>query len=122
MKRLGFIAACAGLALAPAWAQTDTGKYPDRLIRIVVPFAAGGGVDSVARLLANQLHTQLGGVSVIVENRAGANGVLGGQGFVFGKIGGFAHGSRHPFRRARPRRIQLFTVPSGAPRRAARAS
>jgi len=79
MKRLGFIAACAGLALAPAWAQTDTGKYPNRLIRIVVPFAAGGGVDSVARLLANQLHTQLGGVSVIVENRAGANGVLGGQ-------------------------------------------
>jgi tripartite-type tricarboxylate transporter receptor subunit TctC len=82
MKRLGFIAACAALAtlaVQPAWAQTDAGRFPDRLIRIVVPFAAGGGVDNVARLLANQLHTQLGGVSVIVENRAGANGVLGGQ-------------------------------------------
>ncbi|HUD33710.1 MAG TPA: tripartite tricarboxylate transporter substrate binding protein [Variovorax sp.] len=82
MKRLGFIAACAAsaaLATLPAWAQTPPAKFPDRLIRIIVPFAAGGGVDSVARLLANQLHTQLGGVPVIVENRPGANGVLGGR-------------------------------------------
>jgi len=82
MKRLGFIAACAAsaaLAALPAWAQTPPAKFPDRLIRIVVPFAVGGGVDSVARLLANQLHTQLGGVPVIVENRPGANGVLGGR-------------------------------------------
>ena len=80
MKSLKVLAACAVLAVfaaAPAWAQTA--RFPDRMIRIVVPFAAGGGVDSVARLLAHQLHTQLGGVSVIVENRAGANGSLGGK-------------------------------------------
>jgi tripartite-type tricarboxylate transporter receptor subunit TctC len=80
MKSLKVLVACAVLAVladAPAWAQTP--KFPDRMIRIVVPFAAGGGVDSIARLLANQLHTQLGGVSVIVENRAGANGALGGK-------------------------------------------
>jgi len=80
MKSLKVLAACAVLAVfaaAPAWAQTA--RFPDRMIRIVVPFAAGGGVDSVARLLANQMHTQLGGVSVIVENRAGANGSLGGK-------------------------------------------
>jgi tripartite-type tricarboxylate transporter receptor subunit TctC len=77
MKTLKVLAACAVLAFSPAWAQTA--KFPDRLVRIVVPFAAGGGVDNVARLLANQLHTQLGGVSVIVENRAGANGSLGGK-------------------------------------------
>ena len=76
MKSLKVLAACAVLAVAPAWAQTA--KFPDRLIRIIVPFAAGGGVDNVARLLANQLHTQLG-VSVIVDNRAGANGALGGK-------------------------------------------
>ncbi|MDM0117608.1 tripartite tricarboxylate transporter substrate binding protein [Variovorax sp. J22R133] len=70
--------ALAALASAPAWAQAAKGKFPDRLIRIVVPFAAGGGVDSMARLLANQLTTQFG-VAVIVENRAGANGMLGGK-------------------------------------------
>ena len=63
------------LLAAPAGAQ---GKFPDRTIRMIVPFAAGGGVDSAARLLANQLQTQLG-AAVIVENRAGANGVLGGK-------------------------------------------
>ena len=77
MKPLKVLAACAVLAFSPAWAQTA--KFPDRLVRIVVPFAAGGGVDNVARLLAQQLHTQLGGVPVIVENRAGANGSLGGK-------------------------------------------
>ena len=77
MKPLKVLAACAVLAFSPAWAQTA--KFPDRLVRIVVPFAAGGGVDNIARLLAQQLHTQLGGVPVIVENRAGANGSLGGK-------------------------------------------
>jgi tripartite-type tricarboxylate transporter receptor subunit TctC len=77
MKSLKFLTMCAVFAAVPAWAQTA--KFPDRLIRIVVPFAAGGGVDSVARLMANQLQTQLGGVSVIVENRPGANGTLGGK-------------------------------------------
>lgn len=68
--------ALAAIFAAPAGAQTA--KFPDRMIRIIVPFAAGGGVDSTARLVANRLQTQLG-VSVIVENRAGANGVLGGK-------------------------------------------
>jgi tripartite-type tricarboxylate transporter receptor subunit TctC len=77
MKSLKVLAACAVLAVAPAWAQNA--KFPDRLIRIVVPFAAGGGVDNIARLLAHQLQTQLAGVPVIVENRAGANGALGGK-------------------------------------------
>ena len=77
MKSLKVLAACAVLAVAPAWAQTA--KFPDRLIRIVVPFAAGGGVDNIARLLAHQLQTQFSGVPVIVENRAGANGSLGGK-------------------------------------------
>ena len=48
---------------------------PDRVVRIVVPFAAGAP-DSVARILAQQLQTQLG-QSVVVENRPAANGVIG---------------------------------------------
>lgn len=58
-----------------AAAQT---KFPEGPIKMVVPFAAGGGVDSAARLLAKQLGTNLN-VSVVVENRPGANGSVGGK-------------------------------------------
>lgn len=62
------IALCAGAA----WAQ----DYPNKPIRIIVPFAAGGGSDTVARLLGTEL-TRAWGQQVIVENRAGAGGVIG---------------------------------------------
>lgn len=65
------------LCAAPVLAQTAP-KYPDSLIRLIVPFAAGGGVDSAARLLARQLQTDLN-VPVMVENRAGASGSIGGK-------------------------------------------
>lgn len=58
-----------------AWAQ---GKFPDGPIKIIVPFAPGGGVDGAARLLGKQLGTNLN-VPVIVENRPGANGSVGGK-------------------------------------------
>ena len=70
--------ACAVLglsALAPAWAQ---GKFPEGTLKLIVPFAAGGGVDQAARLLGKQLQTDLG-VTVVVENRAGASGTIGGK-------------------------------------------
>ena len=70
--------ACAVLGLcafAPAWAQ---GKFPDGTLKLIVPFAAGGGVDQAARLLGRQLQTDLG-ISVIVENKAGASGTIGGK-------------------------------------------
>ena len=50
--------------------------YPSRLIRIVVPFAAGGPMDVIARPLAEEMQRSLG-VPVVVENRAGANGITG---------------------------------------------
>lgn len=53
-------------------------KFPDGPIKLIVPFAPGGGVDAAARLLAKQLGTNLN-VSVIVENRPGANGSIGGK-------------------------------------------
>jgi tripartite-type tricarboxylate transporter receptor subunit TctC len=53
-------------------------KFPEGPIKIIVPFAAGGGVDSAARLLARQLQTDLGS-PVIVDNRPGASGTIGGK-------------------------------------------
>jgi len=50
--------------------------YPSRTISIVVPFAAGGPTDVIARTLAQHMHTSLG-QTVIVENVAGANGNIG---------------------------------------------
>ena len=60
-------------ATLPAFAQDN---FPNRPIRIVVPFTAGGVVDSVARLIGEKLSTKYG-QPVIVENRVGAGGSIG---------------------------------------------
>jgi tripartite-type tricarboxylate transporter receptor subunit TctC len=59
----------------PAQAQ-PTSPYPNKLIRIVVPSTPGGPPDQIARILANKLQTNFG-QTVIVENRAGAGGMVG---------------------------------------------
>jgi tripartite-type tricarboxylate transporter receptor subunit TctC len=71
MKRLLFAALTAAFATA-AWAD-----YPDHTITIVVPFAAGGPTDKVARDLAEALRKPLGGQSIVIENIGGAGGTLG---------------------------------------------
>jgi len=67
-------AACIALLAVPATAAAQ--DYPARTVTIVVPFSAGGGVDAMARLLAEQLRASLK-QSVVVDNRSGASGMLG---------------------------------------------
>ena len=63
-------------AMSPALAQTVAPAYPDHPIRIIVGYAAGGGVDIVARLLGEPMKQALGGQTIIVENRTGASAML----------------------------------------------
>ena len=52
--------------------------YPDRPVRVVVPFSAGGGTDLIARLIGQKLNERWN-QTVIVENRTGGNGNIGAQ-------------------------------------------
>ena len=70
-RRLAIAAAMLALTSASAFAQ----NYPNRPIRVLVPFAAGGAVDTLARLVGQKLSEGLG-QPVIVENRPGAGGNL----------------------------------------------
>jgi tripartite-type tricarboxylate transporter receptor subunit TctC len=64
------------LALAPAAALAQGGDYPSHAVRVIVPLAAGGNVDIVARTVAEQIGKRLG-EPVIVENRPGASSLVG---------------------------------------------
>jgi tripartite-type tricarboxylate transporter receptor subunit TctC len=78
MTRRAFLQALAGaaaLALAPrAWPQ----EWPQKPVRIVVPFAAGGNTDTIARIVAERLATAFG-QQFVVENRVGAGGAIAAE-------------------------------------------
>lgn len=77
LRALGLAATGLGL---PALTLAQGSEYPNRPIKIVVPFAAGGGPDVLTRKLAVKLGEVLGnGTVVVVENIVGAGGILAGQ-------------------------------------------
>lgn len=76
-RSLGFVSAALLVACAALSAQAQqTSGYPNKTVRIIVPSTAGGPPDQIARTVANKLTTALG-QPVIVENRAGAGGLVG---------------------------------------------
>jgi tripartite-type tricarboxylate transporter receptor subunit TctC len=72
--RRALLACGLAAALLPCGSQAQA--YPSKTVRIIVPYAAGGGTDLLARVLAEKLSARWG-VAVIVENRAGAAGRIG---------------------------------------------
>jgi len=70
MLALALLAASAVVSAQP--------KFPDATIKFIVPFAAGGGVDNAARLIAKQMQSNLN-VSIVVENKPGASGTIGAK-------------------------------------------
>lgn len=79
MKRSAFLRGLGALAVAsPAVAQRAEAGYPDKQIRMVIPFAPGGTTDLLARAVG-QHFSQAWSQPVVADNRAGANGVVAGE-------------------------------------------
>jgi tripartite-type tricarboxylate transporter receptor subunit TctC len=79
LARRRFVSLAAASALAPPFAgRAGAQGYPNRYVRLIVPFPPGGGTDPIARVLANRL-AEIWGQQVVIENRGGAGGNLGAQ-------------------------------------------
>ena len=72
LTRRSALASLASLAATPAFAQT----YPSRPITLIVPWAAGGSTDILARVIGQHLHQSMG-QPIVIENRTGASGNIG---------------------------------------------
>jgi tripartite-type tricarboxylate transporter receptor subunit TctC len=89
---LSLAASLATLAPAQSWAQA---AWPNKAVRIVVPYAPGGANDILARVVAEKLAPALG-QPVLVENKPGAGAAVGTEFVVKAAPDGYAHGGQWP--------------------------
>ena len=75
--RAGLLLGSAAISM-PSAAQSDAGTYPNRVLRFIVPYAAGGNGDVVSRILASRLSPVLG-QQVVIDNKAGSGGNIGAE-------------------------------------------
>lgn len=73
MKALIAAIVASAALVQPAWSQTDS--YPNRPVKLVVPFTAGSASDTAARIIAEEVRSAIG--TVVIDNRPGANGIIG---------------------------------------------
>ena len=74
VQRRSLLAAPIALA-APAFAQAS---WPQQQIRLIVPFGPGGAIDTLSRTMAARFAEFANGQNLVIENRAGAGGTIGG--------------------------------------------
>jgi tripartite-type tricarboxylate transporter receptor subunit TctC len=110
---LGAAIATVGTRTSCAFAQA----YPSRVIHLIVPFAPGGAVDTLARLYAEKLK-ETRGITVVVENRAGGNGSVGAHAVLQAPADGYAllfSASTHTMARQMMRNVPFDPVADFAP-------
>ena len=97
MLRLISMALAAMLAAGAAAAQTGDASWPDRPIRLIVPFPAGSSTDIISRILAQRLGARLG-QQVVIDNRVGASGNIGADAVAKAAPDGYTSASPPPAR------------------------
>ena len=80
--------AAAAAAAAGLSSRARAQAYPNRVIKVIVPFAPGGPADTMARLAVQQLSTRLG-QSVIIDNRPGAGGSIAAKAAAYAERDGY---------------------------------
>jgi tripartite-type tricarboxylate transporter receptor subunit TctC len=79
ISRRSICSLAAGIAALALFADSALAAFPsDKPIRMVVPYTPGGSIDTVGRLVAEELQKQLG-QAVVVDNKPGASGMIGSQ-------------------------------------------
>lgn len=87
MKRAILLIACA-MSVALVGNATAQDKYPNKPVRVIVPYGPGGGTDIVARIVAEHMRHTLG-QQLVIENKPGANGLLGVEELLRSKPDGY---------------------------------